>query len=151
MTKIRPRFYFNERGFTLIEMLLVLVIVGVTSSIVLHISFTYMQHRTYTKTINQIELTVRMAQLLAMEEQRTVLCEVVGGNRFVVRGELGEENVFEQHLPEGMQMEISTARKRIRFQPSGNVTEIGKIIFYLNGERVFYTVNLGKGRFILYE
>lgn len=141
----------SERGFTLVEMLIVLAIIGILVSIVLPISYAAIERKTYMNAIRQIELVVRMAQMMAIEEQRVVICHVVGGDQFVVRGPLGEGYIFEQQLPEGMTMELSVTGKQLRFQASGNVMEIGKIIFYLDGSKMYYTINLGKGRFIFYE
>ena len=141
----------NERGFTLLEMLFVLMIVGVLSTIVLHFSFEKMQRHTYMKTIRQVELAIRVAQTMAMEEQRVIYCEVREGTNFVIRRDVFGEAVYEQPLPEGMQMQISTARGRIQFQASGNVSQIGRINFSIGDDYVFYTINLGKGRFLLYE
>lgn len=141
----------NERGFTLIEMLLVLTIVGVMTSAVLHFSFDQMQRQTYRKTTNQIELAIRMAQMMAMEGQHIIYCEVFNETKFIIRRRPFEEPYYTQDLPEGMKMHITTERGRLQFQPNGNVTQIGKIYFYLNEERLFYTINLGKGRFLLYE
>lgn len=141
----------NERGFTLIEMLLVLVIVGVIVSAVLPLSVEQIQRHMHKKTMNQIELAIRMAQTMAMEEQTTVFCEVFRETRFVIKKSIVGEPIYEQNLPEGLQMEITTARGRIQFQPSGNVTQIGRLRFYTESEEVYYTINLGKGRFLLHE
>ncbi|MER2191137.1 MAG: competence type IV pilus minor pilin ComGD [Solibacillus sp.] len=141
----------NERGFTLIEMLLVLTIVGVMTSAVLQVSFDQIQRQTYKKTTNQIELAIRMAQLMAMEGQQIIYCEVVNETQFIIRKRPFDEPYYTQDLPAGMKMRITTERGRLQFQPSGNVTQMGKIYFFLNDERLFYTINLGKGRFLLYE
>lgn len=141
----------NERGFTLVEMLVVLAIVGILVSVVLPISYAAIQEKAYKNAIRQIELVVRMAQMIAMEEQRVVVCQVIGGNQFIVRGPFEQGHVFEYQLPDGMTMELTIASKKLRFQASGNVMEIGKMIFYLDGSKIYYTINLGKGRFIFYE
>ncbi|MER2106566.1 MAG: competence type IV pilus minor pilin ComGD [Solibacillus sp.] len=145
------RKFHNERGFTLIEMLLVLTIFSVITSAVLHFSFDQIQRQTYKKTTNQIELAIRMAQMMAREGQHVIYCEVFNETRFIIRRTPFDEPYYTQDLPEGMKMSITTERGRLQFQPSGNVTQMGKIYFFLNDERLFYTINLGKGRFLLYE
>lgn len=141
----------NERGFTLLEMLLVLTIVSVLSTVVVHFSLEKIQQQTYKQTISQIELAIRMAQTMAMDEQRAIFCEVYDETKFVIRHEVYGKPLYEQSLPAGMRMQILTARGRIQFQGNGNVTQIGTINFYVGDHYFFYTINLGKGRLLLYE
>lgn len=142
----------DERGFTLIEMLLVLLIVGVLTTAVLHFSLEQIQRHTYRKAIAQVELIVRSAQALAMEEERAVYCEVLGGTRFIVKTMLHEPTVYTYDLPEGMQMSIATTGlRRIQFHPSGKITNAGSVHFYFDNHHVYYSINIGKGRFLLHE
>lgn len=94
---------------------------------------------------------MRAAQTMAMAEQMVIYCEVELGRDFVIKKGPFEKPTYVYQIPEGMNIRISTKRGRIQFLPSGNVMEIGKIIFTIDGERVTYTINLGKGRFLLYE
>lgn len=143
--------WHNQRGFTLVELLLVLVIVGVISTVVMHFSHQKMLDYTYAKVVNQIELAVRMAQTTAIAEQASIYCVIEFEKTFVLKRGVYEQPFYEQELPEGMTVLITTPNRRIHFNASGTTIHLGKMVFIIDGVRTLYTINLGKGRFLFYE
>lgn len=62
----------TDKGFTLIEMLLVLFIVMVVSSFVYKISLTITEKQVIDQFLNQVQLDIQSMQALAIEEKKTI-------------------------------------------------------------------------------
>lgn len=141
----------NERGYTLIEMLAVLFIVSTICFIVFQFSHKKIEDYTYRKTIDQLELTIRAAQMQAIEEQVPIYCNIIEEKLFYIHRGYYIDPIYTQTLPEGMTAFIGTANNRISFNTTGNVYNSGKFRFIVRGKPITYSVNLGKGRFLLLE
>ena len=46
---------------------------------------------------------------------------------------------------------ITTGNNRIDFMIDGNVKNIGKIVFSMEDMHIRYSINIGKGRFLIVE
>lgn len=140
----------NERGFTLLEIVIVLAIFMVISTAVLYMSADKFTDYTNEQIINQTELLIRLAQTRAIETKSsyrfyTFNCREV----FVRSNDNNGEILFAQTLPKGMKIYVSNASKKIVFSPNGNINNAGSIIYFLNDTAYKFSLNIGKGRMIL--
>ena len=73
----------DERGFTLIEMLLVLMIFSIITMIAVSFSYRYVKINQYEHAIEQLKLTLHVAQLTAQQEKVYVNVHAVGNNVYI--------------------------------------------------------------------
>lgn len=136
----------NEQGFTLLEMLVVLAIMVILCSSILYFSHDKFNRLAVLKTMDEVELLMRMAQMKAIEEQRPIIIDVYGKNEVVIKYFVGAEILYRAHLPEGMQLYISTPNPRLYFRTNGNLQSFGSKAFHYEGEEYSFYINIGKGR-----
>ncbi|MEK4229928.1 prepilin-type N-terminal cleavage/methylation domain-containing protein [Solibacillus sp. FSL H8-0538] len=147
----RSRFVSNEYGHTLIEMLAVLFVVSIICLVVFQFSHKKLVHYTFMKTVDQFELTIRAAQMQAIEEENAIFCYVEFGKRLLIHRGYYDAPIYVQDFPEGMSVYVVTASRRIDFNSFGNIYNTGRIIFEMGDESISYSINMGKGRFLLLE
>lgn len=140
----------NERGFTLIEMLLVLMIFSIVTMIAISFSYRYVKINEYEQAIEQLRLTMHLAQLTAQQEEATSYVRILEGNTILLTA-LYTEHELKWKLPEGMRVYFQTNNKRIRFNSSGNISEIGHLEIKMPEKTRNYSINLSKGRLRLIE
>ncbi len=140
----------NERGFTLIEMLVVLAIFMVISSSLLYVTTEKLTNYTNEQIIDQTEVLIRLAQIRAIETNSMYELYAFNCRDIKMRSSTNKDEIlFEQTLPEGMELFISASVGKIRFLPNGNIRSAGSISYHLDGFSYNYSVNIGKGRLIL--
>lgn len=136
----------TDKGFTLIEMLLVLFIVIVVSSFVYKISLTITEKQVINQFFNQVQLDIQSMQALAIEEKKTINVLFSDNNTYKAYYSLDGKKIFERSFPSIVQLNIYSNLKNIVIYPNGEVVNFGKIIFYTPfGERQLI-VNIQKGR-----
>lgn len=135
----------NDQGFSLIEMLLVLFIVIVVSSIVYKVTYTISEKQAVEQFFNQVQLDIQRMQALAIEEKKTINVLFSDNNTYKAYYSL-DGKIFERSFPSIVQLNIYSNLKNIVIYPNGEVVNFGKIIFYTPfGERQLI-VNIQKGR-----
>ncbi|RNC99218.1 type II secretion system protein [Lysinibacillus halotolerans] len=136
----------NDQGFSLIEMLLVLFIVIVVSSIVYKVTYTISEKQAVEQFFNQVQLDIQRMQALAIEEKKTINVLFSDNNTYKAYYSLDGKKIFERSFPSIVQLNIYSNLKNIVIYPNGEVVNFGKIIFYTPfGERQLI-VNIQKGR-----
>ena len=140
----------DERGFTLIEMLLVLMIFSINTMIAVSFPYRYVKSNQYEHAIEQLKLTMHVAQLTAQQEELISYVRIREGNTILLSTSYREHELNWQ-LPEGMQVYFHTNNSRIRFNTNGNISEIGNIQIKTPEKTVKYSINLSKGRLRLIE
>ena len=135
----------NEHGFTLIEMLLVLMIFSVVTIIAISFSYRYVKINQYEQAIEQLRLTIHLAQLTAQQEEVTSYIRIGEENKIVLIASFTEHELSWK-LPEGMRVYFQTNTSRIRFNSSGNISEIGNLEIKTPEKTKRYSINLSKGR-----
>ena len=90
----------NARGYTLIEMLLVLFIVTIMSTIIIKFSHEKLTHYTLMKTVDQIELLLRKTQAQVIDERVNMGFQVTYGQYINVHKGLLSEVMYQMKLPE---------------------------------------------------
>lgn len=142
----------SEQGYTLIEMLAVLLIVSVISFMVFHISHKKLADYTFVQTIEQIALYFSAAQIQAIDEQRQIFLKFREDRELHVFYDFDGEVIYRQMLPEGMEARVYTEPNyRIGYNTNGNVKQAGVVKFIWNNSEEYkrYTVNIGRGRWKL--
>ena len=134
----------NEKGFTLIEMLVVLAIF-----LVIHVAILYFSHEpivefTEKQLMNQNELLIRRAQLLTIETLNAHSFRVVNCRTIYITDRSKNIEIYEQILPKHIDMLIATSNSSLIFNTRGNVQEIGGLTYSFGRESHRYSVNLGK-------
>lgn len=146
------RYVRGEHGYTLIEMLAVLLIVSVISFIVFHISHKKLADYTFMQTIDQIALYFSAAEIQAIDEECVIYLEFRDKRHFTIHNGFSNQLYYRQSLPEGMEAKIYTPGvMKIGYNTNGNIKQAGNVKFtWDNSERfIQYTINIGKGRWRL--
>ncbi|MEG0471988.1 MAG: competence type IV pilus minor pilin ComGD [Solibacillus sp.] len=141
----------NEQGFTLLEMLVVLSIVMILCASIFYFSHEKFNQLIVLKSIDEVELLMRRAQMMAIEEQRPVVVDGYNNTEVVLKYLVGPEILYSLKLPEGMTLYISAPNPRLHFRTNGNLQSFGSMVFYYEGEVYDYQINIGKGRLTWYE
>ena len=134
----------NQRGFTLIEMLLVLMIFSSITIIAVSFSYRYIKINQYEYAIEQLKLTLHVAQLTAQQEKAFVYVYIIGNNVFLTTD--FKEYKYNWEMPEGMSVYFHSNTNAIRFTANGNISEIGRLEIKTPEKTIKYSVNMSKGR-----
>ena len=135
----------DERGFTLIEMLLVLMIFSIITIIAMSFSYRYVKINQYEHAIEQLKLTLHVAQLTAQQENESVYVYIIEGNSILLTTQFKEYELIWK-IPEGMRVYFHTKNSNIRFNYNGNISEIGTIEIITPEKTINYSINISKGR-----
>ena len=135
----------DERGFTLIEMLLVLMIFSIITIIAVSFSYRYVKINQYEHAIEQLKLTLHVAQLTAQQEKKVTYVYIREGNNILLTTSFKEYRL-NWKTPEGMSIYFQTNNGSIRFTSNGNISEIGSVKIITPEKTMKYSINMSKGR-----
>lgn len=142
------RLFQDERGFTLVEMLIVLTIVLVISSCVIFYSHEKLQKKIDYQLMNYIELLIRMTQLKAIEEQYPYLLYATNPSKIVIKKTNDSKEMLIYQLPEGHSIKIFTSNTRLYFKTNGNLQSFGSYKYDFGNEQYRFNIQIGKGRIL---
>lgn len=151
LPKYMKRYLSNNHGFTLIEMLLVLYIIIMISSIVYQMTIQITEKRVVDQFFEQLMLDIQSMQVLALKEEEAINIYFRDNNTYKASYDLVGEKIFERTLPKGIEINIYSNLKKITFNPNGNLKNFGKIIFYTPFGETHLVVNIQEGRMRLVE
>lgn len=135
----------NEKGFTLIEMLLVLAIVMTITSSVIFIATSKFVEKEERRFIRQFHLDVQSLQSIAIGEQiSTYLNFSNGGTKYIARS--SNSVFFESEMPPGFRLSTDSNLHEIRFHPNGTIREFGFLIFETKNGARKVTLYIGRGK-----
>lgn len=141
----------NSKGFTLLEMLLVLFIVLLISSIVFQITMKVTERHEVDQFFQQLLFDIQEMQALAIEKEESIIIQFNTNQykayRYLVEGEI----ILQKDMPENIQFDISNNIKRIRISPNGEVAEFGSIIFKTPFGQTNLIIYIKEGRMRLVE
>ncbi|WP_445783319.1 prepilin-type N-terminal cleavage/methylation domain-containing protein [Solibacillus sp. FSL W7-1436] len=138
----------DEKGFTLMEMLIVLFIFLVVNSAILYFSQNPLMEYTEKQVINQNEMLIRMTQLLSIEKGTPYTVEIINCQRIQVRERNNSGIVYDQRIARPIAMYLSTPNNRLVFNTKGNVQAFGQLTYHFENEIHQYSVNIGKARIL---
>ncbi|MBD8035062.1 MULTISPECIES: prepilin-type N-terminal cleavage/methylation domain-containing protein [Solibacillus] len=138
----------NEKGFTLMEMLVVLSIFLVVSTAILLFSHKPFLDYTEKQLMNQNELLIRMTQLISIEKENPHSFEIVNCRRIRIKERNKEGVIYEQMVPNHIEIFITTPNSRLIFNTEGNTNAFGRIMYHFENVSYQYSVNIGKARIL---
>lgn len=142
----------NSNGFTLIEMLLVLFIVLLMSSIVFKITVTLSEKRVVDQFFQQLVFDIQEMQALAIEKDETIIIQFNNYNQYKAFNVLNDDNmIIQKDFPPNITFDITSNLKRFRINPNGTVAEFGTLIFNTPFGVTHLIIYLTKGRLRLVE
>ena len=135
----------DDRGFTLIEMLVVLMIFSMITIIATSFSYRYVKMNQYEYAIEQLRLTLHVAQVTAQQKNTFAHVYIIEGNNVFLTTQF-KEYELNWKMPEGMRVYFHTNSGSIRFTSNGNISEIGKVEIITPEKTMKYSINMSKGR-----
>ncbi len=143
--------WWNNKGFTLIEVLLVLSIVFVISSSILFVSTSYIQKNSLQLFMNQFKLDVYHIQSLSISNSiYSTLVFDDTGTSYTTRKSFYEP-IVKRTFPSGVSLSKKSGLTEIAFHPNGSVVKFGTLIFNTPNGDVLVRVYIGKGRITVEE
>ncbi|RHW38496.1 prepilin-type N-terminal cleavage/methylation domain-containing protein [Lysinibacillus yapensis] len=141
----------NSNGFTLVEMLLVLYIVLLTTSMVFHATANISEKRIVNQFFQQLMLDIQSAQAVAIEKETPITVRFIDESHFSANFLYSGKIVFERELPKNIKYNKHSNTKAIMFTANGNIGDFGTIRFYTRFGEVRLVVNIQEGRMRIIE
>ncbi|MED3660741.1 competence type IV pilus minor pilin ComGD [Ureibacillus sp. FSL K6-8385] len=135
----------NEKGFTLLEMLLVLMIVLLIGSVSSTFSIKMTEKMLVDQFFHQLKLDIQMAQMWAMEHQKSCFVSFSSSNTYKVHHQL-DEVILERKLPDTISIDPDSNLLTLRIGADGSVDNFGTITFQTGLGTKYIIVNIDKGR-----
>lgn len=135
----------KERGYTLLEILFVLMIVVLVGMLGTTFSFKMTEKMVVEQFFHQFTLDIQMAQMLALEKQRSCFVSFVNQDTYRIYHQL-DEVILERKLPEIIEFDQYSNLLTLRIDPDGNVKNFGKFTFYTPFGQKHIVININKGR-----
>lgn len=139
----------DERGFTMLEMLIVLSVTMVICSVLVFISQEKLTKHIHYQIMNQIELVFRMAQMKSVEEENPYIFEVLNRTMVNVRQQSTGKSFYSESLPDHVLLYVSAPNSQVRFKTNGNLQAFGSMSYHFDDVSYSYSINIGKGRIVL--
>lgn len=139
------KFGLDEKGFTLIETVLVLSIVIVITSSIIYVTSSKIDQVEERRFFRQFHLDVQRLQSIAIGEYKyTYLKFEENGTKYV--GKSGNIALFENQLPTHMRLTSLSNLKDVAFHPNGTVSQFGTLTFETKKGLKSVTLYIGSGR-----
>ncbi|MER2046927.1 MAG: prepilin-type N-terminal cleavage/methylation domain-containing protein [Solibacillus sp.] len=138
----------DEKGFTLLEMLIVLFIFLVVNSAILYFSQKPLMDYTEKQVMSQNEMLIRMTQLLSIETGTYHSFEIINCHRIQVRERNTSTIVFDHRIARPLDMYLTTPNNRLIFNTRGNVQAFGRLTYHFENKSYQYSINIGKARIL---
>lgn len=136
----------HSKGFTLIEVLLVLSIVFVITSSILFVSSSYIQKNSNQLFINQFKLDVYHLQSLSVSEGIYSTLVFDGTRTSYTTRKSFYEPLVKRTLPPGVTLSSQSGLSEISFHPNGSIEKFGTLIFKTPKGDLLFKFYIGKGR-----
>ncbi|MBM7607120.1 prepilin-type N-terminal cleavage/methylation domain-containing protein [Lysinibacillus composti] len=134
----------SSAGFTLIEMLLVLFILGMISSVIFQLSFKYTEKQETDLFINQLLLDLQSIQSHAIETKKTTYVSFEENHYRVYHQPT--DPFIKRDFPDGITFNKYSNLKIITFTSVGDILRFGKLIFYTPHGTKELMIYIEKGR-----
>ncbi|SDM86861.1 prepilin-type N-terminal cleavage/methylation domain-containing protein [Psychrobacillus sp. OK028] len=138
------KFSWNEKGFTMIEMLLVLSIVVVVSSSVLFVNSTRMKDLEEERFFQQLQLDIHRLQAVSIGEYKSTYLEFTNRRRSY-EGKVGNVILFEKDMPNNIYLSDESRLKQLKFHPKGTIENFGNLLFITEKGEKRITLYIGRG------
>ncbi len=143
----------NEKGFTLIELTLVLSVAIVLTAMIIPFSFKKLQEATEKEAIDTLIATIYSLQSYSMaHNEYTKLKFIVVDDKTHYIGESPQKGILIDHqLPVGMKLSDSSRLMTIEFHGNGNIVKSGVLTVVGTKTRTAITFQFQRGRMIIHE
>ena len=138
------KFKWNEKGFTMLEMLLVLMIVMVVSSSVLFLISPKMKKVEEERFYKQLHLDILRLQAISIGDLGYTVLDFPN-NRTKYEGKMRGVLLFEKEFPKHIRLSSNSSLKDIAFHPNGNISDFGNLLFKTDDGEKRMTVYIGRG------
>lgn len=137
----------SERGYTLIEILIVLFIVMCLSAIVVRYSAKAAENRELEQFFTQIQLDIQYIQTYSMDQREYISIKFESSsNRYIIKKDIFTE-LFERPFPKGVEfLPSSSSINTIIYNFNGNVITPGTLSFKTPQGIKKVVITLGRGR-----
>ncbi len=137
----------SERGYTVIEMLIVLFIVMCLSAIVVKYSLKAAETRELEQFFTQIQLDIQYIQTYSMHQMEYISIKFEGSSkRYIIKKDIFTE-LFERPFPKGVEfIPSSSSIYTIIYNGNGNVMTPGTVYFKTPQGIKKVVITLGRGR-----
>jgi len=135
----------NHKGYTLLELLIVIALLGLMMSIAFPDLFTLRDRLTLQTTAQELESAIKLARQLSADEDREYVVELTSA-RFAVReNRLGSTRVVSQYYPDGIKRNPASDHRLVVNRDG--LTGYNKFILE-NGrkQRIDVEIHIGTGR-----
>lgn len=140
------RFHLKSNGgFTLLEMLVVLCIVIVVSSMVYQFSYKLTQKQEIDLFFSQVQLDIQRAQAFAIESGKYTTVQFSNNYYYAFQG-FNSDKIFEKQYPVGIGIKQDSTYRKVQFNPNGEVVDFGTISFITPIGLKQLIINIEKGR-----
>lgn len=141
----------HSKGFTLIEVLLVLSILFVITSSVLFVSSSYIQKNSIHLFINQFKLDVYHLQSLSVSEGIYSTLVFDSTRTSYTTRKSFYEPLVKRTLPPGVTLSSQSGLSELSFHPNGSIEKFGTFIFNTPNGDLLVKFYIGKGRIAVEE
>ena len=135
----------GSKGYTLLELIIVIALLGILLSIAFPDLFSYRQRVQLAATAKELESAIILARQLSADESREYVVEL-STERFSVReNRVGSQRVVSQHYPSGVQR-AGSSDHRLVVNREGH-TGYGKFVLENSrNQRIDVEIHIGTGR-----
>ncbi|MFC7684726.1 competence type IV pilus minor pilin ComGD [Ureibacillus sp. GCM10028918] len=152
VAKFRTQEYIkNRKGFTLVEILLVLFIFLLISSIVFQITVKLSEKRAVDQFFQQLVLDIQEMQARAIHNEETIYVQFYNDNHYKVFDVSTGETILEKDFPSNIKLDIYSNLKRFIINPKGEVSPFGTIKFDTPYGKKDLIIYIKEGRMRLVE
>ncbi|MGG0658601.1 competence type IV pilus minor pilin ComGD [Rummeliibacillus pycnus] len=139
----------NQKGFTLIEMLLVLVIMMLICTIGISVGKKQLDRQLENRFIEQLKADIELTQALSFQYQGAAslyIFDAINEIHIYVPKYHKDNPIIIRKYPKNVEFRYYSTLDHVIFTENQTVSRSGTIIFSVNGRRVKLNVYLGEGR-----
>lgn len=144
------RYINGQRGFTLVEMLLVLAIVVLLSTFAVRFTIKNIEQHQTEQFFKQFQQDMHYLQSYAMAHNVSVRMDIRSNGKRYLGIATSKGTILEKSTPNGYSL-VQWNPYRIQYLPNGNVSTIGALTFLTPEGKRQIQVYIGKGRMRLDE
>ncbi|WP_170061404.1 competence type IV pilus minor pilin ComGD [Rummeliibacillus pycnus] len=145
----RTKYIRDEKGFTFIEMLVVLVITMLICSIGISVGKKQLDRELENRFVEQLKADIELAQALSYRYQDAVslyVMDSMGEIQIFVPKISKVQPIIVRKYPETISFQFYSTLDHVIFTERQTVSRAGTMTFKINGRKVELIVYLGEGR-----